>query len=239
MSTTPSSAPVAVVTGGNRGIGHEVCRQLADRDLDVVLCARSRDAAQGAAERLWAQGLDTVHPRVVDVTDGAQVDRLVAGVDREFGRLDVLVNCAGVLLDRDRAVLDPDVELVRRSLEVNAVGPLRLVAACVPIMRRGGRGRIVNVSTGMATLAGMDGGAPGYRLSKVALNGFTRAAAAELAGDPILVNAVDPGWVRTDMGGPAATREVAEGADTVVWLATLPDDGPRGGFFRDRRPYVP
>jgi len=225
-----------VVTGGNRGLGLEVCRQLADRDLEVVLCARSQADAQRAAESLWEEGLDTVHPRTLDVTDGGQVERVVATVDRDFGRLDVLVNNAGVLLDRDRTVLAPDVERVRTSLEVNTLGPLRMVAACVPLMRRGRYGRIVNVSTGMASLADGGPGVPGYRLSKTALNALTVTAAHELAGEPIKVNAVNPGWVQTDMGGPSATRTPAEGADAVVWLATLDDDGPSGGFFRDRRP---
>ena len=225
---------VALVTGANRGIGLEICRELADRDLDVLLCARSEEEAAATAGALWEQGLDTVHPRVVDVTSGATVQRLCERVQGEFGALDVLVNNAGVLLDDGVRAIEADLDRVRETMEVNCLGALRMICAFAPLLERSEHPRIVNVSTGMAVLGEMGGGTPGYRISKTGLNAVTRMVAAELPR--ARVNAACPGWVETDMGGDAAPRSVAEGADTPVWLATLPDDGPTGGFFRDRRP---
>jgi NAD(P)-dependent dehydrogenase (short-subunit alcohol dehydrogenase family) len=133
-------------------------------------------------------------------------------------------------------VFDVAAATVARTLDINTLGPLRLIQAVVPLMRRQGYGRIVNVSSMLGQLAHMGGGYPGYRMSKAALNALTRIVAAELGSGNIKVNAMHPGWVRTDMGGPSAPRSVAEAADTIVWLATLPDDGPTGLFFQDRRP---
>jgi NAD(P)-dependent dehydrogenase (short-subunit alcohol dehydrogenase family) len=225
---------VALVTGAGRGIGLEICRQLADLDMVVLLCARDEQAAHAAAEELWDEGLDTVAPRRLDVTSGTSIRRLAELVKGEFGVLDVLVNNAGVYLDEGRRALEPDLDLVRQTMEVNAYGPLRMAAAFAPLLRASSRARVVNVSSGMGALGTMGDGAPGYRMSKAALNAVTRMVAAELPAAK--VNAADPGVVQTAMGGPGAPRTVAEGADTPVWLATLPDDGPTGGFFRDRRP---
>jgi len=228
---------VALVTGANRGIGLEIARQLADAGLEVVIGARDEAKARRAAEVLWDEGLDAVHPRVVDVAEGGSVRRLAERVARDLGRVDVLVNNAGVYLDRGQSALAPDLDVVRRTLETNTLGALRTAAAFVPGMRDRGYGRVVNVSSGMGALSDMGGGAPGYRLSKAGLNALTRMLQAELPpGTGVLVNSACPGWVRSDMGGTAAGRSLAEGADTPVWLATLPDDGPRGGFFRDREP---
>ena len=227
---------VALVTGANRGIGLEICRQLADLDHEVLLTARDEAAARRAAEALWEEGLDTVHPRVLDVASDASVQRLRERVDAEHGRLDVLVNNAGVGLDFHVPALAADVELIRRTMEVNTYGALRTAAAFAHLLRRSPSGRIVNVSSGMGGVAEMDGGSPGYRISKAGLNAVTRMLASELAEDGVLVNSACPGYVQTDMGGPGAPRTVAEGADTPVWLATLPDGGPTGGFFRDRAP---
>jgi len=232
--------PIAVVTGANRGIGFETCRQLARRGLRVILTSRDPDKGRQAAETLHGEALD-VHHQPLDVTDPDAVARLAAFIDREFGRLDVLVNNAGVFLDRgpgdEPAVLSvfaADVELVRDSMETNLYGPLRLCQKLVPLMQ--GKGRVVNVSSGMGQLSEMNGCCPGYRLSKTALNALTRILADELKDTQIKVNSVCPGWVRTDMGGANADRPVEKGAETVVWLATLDDQGPSGGFFRDRQP---
>ena len=227
---------IALVTGANRGIGLEICRQLADRDYDVILTARDEAKARTACEELWAEGLDTVHARQLDVGSDASVQRLRASVEQEFGELHVLVNNAGVGLDFHGPALEPDFAKIRDTLETNTYGPLRLAAAFVPLMRRSGGGRIVNVSSGMGGLTEMGGGSPGYRLSKAGLNAVTRMLAVELSGSGILVNSACPGFVQTDMGGPGAPKTIAEGADTPVWLATLPDDGPTGGFFSERRP---
>ena len=222
---------VALVSGGNRGIGLEIVRQLAEMGLTVVLGSRDREQGRAAAAGLSG----SVVVRQLDVADPESVDRLSRSVEEEFGRLDVLVNNAGITNDEGQRGVDADLERVREALETNLLGAWRLCEAAIPLMRRHGYGRIVNISTGMAALEDMGGGSPGYRVSKTGLNALTRILASELRGSGILVNSVCPGWVQTDMGGSSAPRPVEEGADTPVWAATLPKGGPTGGFFRDRR----
>jgi NAD(P)-dependent dehydrogenase (short-subunit alcohol dehydrogenase family) len=223
---------VALVSGGNRGIGLEVCRQLAEQGITVVM--GSRDAEQG---REAAAGLpDGVVVHQLDVADPESVERLARSVEEEFGRLDMLVNNAAISNDEGQSGADADLDRVKEALEANLFGSWRLCEVAIPMMRRNGYGRIVNVSTGLASLEDMGGGSPGYRVSKTALNVLTRILASELRGSGILVNAVNPGWVQTDMGGTSATRTVEEGAEALVWAATLPNNGPNGGFFRDREP---
>jgi NAD(P)-dependent dehydrogenase (short-subunit alcohol dehydrogenase family) len=223
---------VALVSGGNRGIGLEIVRQLAERGLTVVLGSRDREQGRAAAAGLSGG----VVVRQLDVADPESVDRLSRSVEEEFGRLDVLVNNAGITNDEGQRGVDADLERVREALETNLLGAWRLCEAAIPFMRRHGYGRIVNISTGMAALEDMGGGSPGYRVSKTGLNALTRILASELRGSGVLVNSVCPGWVQTDMGGSHAPRPVEEGAEGVVWAATLPNNGPTGGFFRDRRP---
>lgn len=226
---------VALVSGGNRGIGYEICRALAARGLQVVLGARNAADGRAAARALRAQGL-AVEFEALDVARDASVRRCVARVTARYGRLDVLVNNAGVLLDpRGSRALDSSVETYRKTLEVNCLGALRLAQAVVPAMKKAGYGRIVNLSSGLGQLRDMGAGSPAYRISKTALNALTRMLAAETKGMGVLVNAMCPGWVRTRMGGAKAPRSPAQGADTAVWLATLPASGPSGGFFRDRK----
>lgn len=225
---------VAVVSGANRGIGLEIVRRLAGEGLTVVLGARDGKKAQEAADGLASDGLD-VHGRRLEVTDAASVEELAGSVEQEFGRLDVLVNNAGVSLDGGQSGIEADLDLVRETLETNLLGAWRLAESAVPLMKRNGYGRIVNVSSGLGALEEMGGGVPAYRVSKTSLNALTRILAAELRGTGVLVNSVCPGWVQTGMGGSSAPRPVEEGADTPVWAATLPNNGPTGGFFRDRR----
>jgi NAD(P)-dependent dehydrogenase (short-subunit alcohol dehydrogenase family) len=227
----------ALVTGANRGIGREIARQLAALGVTTIVTARDRAKAESAAAELAADGLP-VAARSLDVTDPASVARLAKDVGAEPGRLDILVNNAGILLDHRASVRDVDLAVVRETLETNLLGAWSVTVALLPLLEQSGRGRIVNVSTGLAQLADMGGGTPAYRVSKTGLNALTRILAAELRASGVLVNAACPGWVRTDMGGPSAPRSVKEGADTAVWLATLPDDGPTGGFFRDRKPFA-
>lgn len=226
---------VAMVTGANRGIGREIARQLAARDLVVILTARDQAAAVEAAAEIGTSG----HPVIaqqLDVTDQASVERLARFIAGAYGRIDVLVNNAGAYYDTDQQAITADLHIVEAALQVNLLGAWRMCELAIPLMRRRGYGRIVNVSSGASAFAEAAGGVPAYRTSKAALNMLTVTLAAELQGSGILVNAACPGWVRTDMGGPAAPKSVEEGADTPVWLATLPDDGPTGGFFRNRRP---
>jgi NAD(P)-dependent dehydrogenase (short-subunit alcohol dehydrogenase family) len=225
---------VAVVTGGNRGIGFEIARQLGRRGARVVLTARDRKAGEAAAAKLRDEGLK-VQSLPLDVTDAASAAALAQALEREFGRLDVLVNNAGIMSKADAPALEVDAEVVRELLETNTLGPLRVAQALAPLLRKSDRGRIVNMSSGMGALEGNDGGWAAYRLSKTALNGVTAVLAAELKPDRIAVNSMCPGWVRTDMGGPNATRDVAAGADTAVWLALDAPQSLTGKFVRDRK----
>ena len=171
------------------------------------------------------------------MSDARSVEAFAERIAQQFGRCDVLVNNAGVMLDpRGSRVLDSKIDIWHETLATNLLGPLMLIQALAPLMKKNGYGRIVNVSSGQGQLSDMGAGTPAYRVSKTALNALTRTLAAELNGSGILANAMCPGWVRTDMGGPGAPRTVEQGADTAVWLATLGGDGPTGGFFRDRKP---
>src|ERR671920_1766120 len=223
---------VALVSGGNRGIGLEVGRQLSGRGITVVIGSRDEEKGRAAAEELEGD----VIPCQLDVADAGSVDRMAVFLEEEFGRLDILVNNAAISNDEGQRGVDADLARVKESMEANLFGAWRLCEAAIPLMQRNGYGRIVNVSTGLAALDDMGGGSPGYRVSKTALNALTRILASELRGSGILVNAVNPGWVQTDMGGTGATRSVEEGAEALVWAATLPNNGPNGGFFRDREP---
>ncbi len=224
---------VALVTGANRGIGLEVCRQLAARGIRTLLTARSEDKGRLAARTLAEQGLP-VSFFPLDMTDEQSLRQVAEYVPRELGRLDILVNNAAVALDLKLPGLEIDMSLVRATIETNVYGPLRLTQLFVPLMRQQGYGRVVNVSSGLGSFSRITAGKLAYRLSKVSLNAMTKVFADELQDTNILVNAVTPGWVRTHLGGIRAERSVEEGADGIVWLATLPDDGPRGKFFKDR-----
>ena len=216
---------VALVTGPHRGIGFAAARRLAGLGYRVVVAGRDPEAAARAAAEIGGV------PLLLDVTREADVERAVAFVGAEFGRLDALINNAGVLLDRETPGLTVDLEALRATFEVNVYGALRMAQAFAPLMVRQGYGRIVNVSSIMGSLAHAGPGYLAYRSSKAALNMVTRVLAAELKGTGVLVNAVHPGWVRTRMGGPEAPLSPEEGARALVWAATLPDDGPTGGFF--------
>jgi len=223
---------VALVSGGNRGIGLEIVRQLAGRGITVILGSRDEEQGRAAAEGLPG----AVVVKQLDVADEKSVGRLGASIEEEFGRLDILVNNAGISNDDGQRGVSADLDRVREALDANLFGAWRLCELAIPLMQRHGYGRIVNVSSGMGALEDMGGGSPGYRVSKTALNALTRILASELRGSGVLVNSVCPGWVQTDMGSTHAPRPVEDGADTPVWAATLPNNGPTGGFFRDRRP---
>jgi len=223
---------IAVVTGANRGIGLEICRQLAKKGIKVILTARNEEKGKEAVEKLQKEGLDIVFHQL-DVTDEKSVQQAANYVKENFGKLNILINNAGIGTDYDNRGLNANIEKIKEILETNTFGPLRVCKAFTPIMLESNYGRIVNISSEMGALNNMGSGSAGYRISKVALNAVTRILASELEDTNILVNSMAPGWVRTDMGGPGATRSVEEGADTAVWLATT-DNLPTGKFFRDR-----
>ena len=234
-----ASKKVAVVTGANRGLGFETSRQLARLGIQVVFTSRDPSKGKAAANKLLEEGLQVVyHP--LDVTSFESIEQLAQFVRQEFGRLDILVNNAGILPDpissEAGSVFNAKVETLRTAMETNVCGPLLLCQALIPLMKERNYGRVVNLSSGMGQLSHMNGGYPAYRMSKASLNVLTRILADELKGTNILVNSLCPGWVKTDMGGPNAPLTPEQGVETIVWLATLPDGGPAGGFFRDKKP---
>jgi NAD(P)-dependent dehydrogenase (short-subunit alcohol dehydrogenase family) len=227
------STKIALVTGGNRGVGYETCKKLAQLGLKVLLGARDMNKGKSAAYQLnKKEGLDVKFYQL-DVSDQNSICNVVKEVYREYGKLDILINNAAILYDTWQKAIDADLELVNDALRTNLFGPWRMSQAFVPIMKTNKYGRIVNVSSLAGSLECTNyGGTPAYSISKAALNMLTRKLAAELANTGILVNSVDPGWVATDMGGHGG-RPVQEGAKAIVWAATLSDDGPSGGFFCD------
>ncbi len=224
---------LALVTGANRGIGLEVVRQLAQDGYTAILGARDLDRGEAAASALRDEGHD-VQARRLDVSDPAGIAEFGDQLERDFDRLDALVNNAAIHYDTWQRAATADFDVVREAFETNVLGAWRSVQACLPLLRRSSSARIVNVSSGAGALTDMGGGAPAYRVSKTALNALTRMLSVELRGDGILVNSICPGWVATDMGGRGG-RPVERGAASVMWGVRIPDDGPTGGFFRDGR----
>ena len=234
---------VALVTGANRGIGFETARQLARHGLTVVVSARDEDRGRAAEQHLVDQQLDA-HFMLLDVTSATSIQAAMGRIEATFDRLDVLVNNAGIMIDGETRIDELGLAVLHNTLETNAFGPLLLCQAALPLMKKHRYGRIVNIASSLGALteianpdsATADIQAPAYRMSKTLLNAITVLLAKELRGSNILVNSTCPGWVHTDMGGPQAPVSPTEAAATPVWLATLPDDGPSGGFFRERQP---
>lgn len=224
----------AIVTGANRGLGKEIVKQLLAEGFRVVSTSRSQRGAGHAGaiksgkEPLWHHQLD-----VADTNSISTLREYLAG---QFGTIDVLINNAGIHYDTFQNTLNADFTVVEEAWQVNTLGPWRLTKALYPLMRKGGGGRIINVSSASGSFVDSWPGTPAYSVTKAALNMLTLKLSADVAADKILVNAVCPGWVRTRMGGQDAPRSVAEGARSILWAALLPDDGPTGGFFRDGEP---
>ncbi|MEQ8825897.1 MAG: SDR family oxidoreductase [Filomicrobium sp.] len=230
---------IALVTGGNRGIGLEIVKQLSRLGVMTALGSRDKEKGEAAAASLAAEGLEPVIVEL-DVTDPDSVKAAVDHVQHLFGRIDILINNAGVLLDRSddglaQGILAVTPERFRQTFEANTLGPFLTMQEVLPLMQEAGYGRIVNMSSGLGQLSEMGAGFTGYRVSKAALNALTVTVAADVGEANIKINTMCPGWVRTDMGGADAMRSVEEGAETAVWLATLPETGPTAGFFRDKK----
>jgi NAD(P)-dependent dehydrogenase (short-subunit alcohol dehydrogenase family) len=234
---------VALITGANKGIGYEIARQLGRQGITVVVGSRAEAKGADAAARLRGEGIDAHHVRL-DVTDAATIAPLAEALERQFGRLDILVNNAGIAPGWTIPPSASPLALIREVFETNFFGAIAMTQALLPLLRKSPAGRVVNMSSGLGSLTQMSDPSNsistmnplGYNASKTALNAFTVSLAKELKGTNIKVNSADPDWVRTDLGGANATHSVEEGADTPVWLATLPDDGPTGGYFNARRP---
>lgn len=223
----------ALITGANKGIGHEVARQLAAKEFHVFVGARNAKAGRKAAEQISNQGGKAMFLEI-DVTDAGSVTRAAQEYAKIEDHLDVLVNNAGIIVDGDNAVLEGSDDLFRKTLETNTLGPLRVTRAFVRLLEKSKAPRVINVSSGGGQLTGgADGWAPAYCISKTALNGVTVQLAAALPN--FAVNSMCPGWVRTEMGGENASRSVEEGADTIVWLASEAPQDLSGKFLRDRK----
>ncbi len=223
---------VALVTGGNRGIGYELVRQLALNGFIVILSSRDRKKGQEAAQKLNESDLDVTFVEM-DVNDQESIRQAAITVDERFGRLDVLINNAGVYLDGTGKLLNMDPSILEKTMATNFFGVYHVIHSFIPLMEKQGDGRIINVSSEYGAMSEMSQpGVGAYKLSKLALNGLTQLVAAESKGD-IKINAVDPGWVSTDMGGPSAPRTPKQAAESILWLATIGPEGPNGGFYKD------
>lgn len=223
----------ALVTGANKGIGYQVACQLAGKGFEVFIGARNRGAGQKAAATITKRGEKAVFLEI-DVADEGSVTAAARKFLKTADHLDVLVNNAGIIADGDDAILEISDGLIRKTLETNTLGALRVTRAFMPLLKKSKTPRVINVSSGGGQLTGgADVWSPAYCISKTALNGVTSQLATALP--KFAVNSVCPGWVRTDMGGQGATRSVEEGADTIVWLATDAPQELTGKFLRDRK----
>jgi NAD(P)-dependent dehydrogenase (short-subunit alcohol dehydrogenase family) len=227
----------AIVTGANRGVGRGIAKRLVGLGYRTILTSREEQKGQQTARELKKEvGIDladNLFYHQLDVTNAASIERLYHHVVEKYEAADVLVNNAAVLLDQYGRVLRTPLDTYRRTMETNVYGPLLMCQYFLPKMAERNYGRVVNVSSGAGQIEAMVDDMTAYRLSKLALNGLTLMLAESMKGTNVLINTACPGWVRTDMGSPEAPRSIEEGAEGIVWLATLPDGGPSGGFFRD------
>ena len=221
----------ALVTGGNRGIGFAIANGLLQKGYEVIITSRSLDKATEAAKKL--QGI--VIPVELDVSDDRSIDRAKETLNQKIDRLDVLINNAGIYPDEGVNILTIDRQLLELTLNTNTFGAIRMVQVFLPLLEKSQDARVINVSSGYGEIDGLSANVPSYCLSKLALNGATIMLADALHSKGIVVNAMCPGWVRTDMGGTSATRSPEEGADTAIWLATEASRNETGKFWRDRR----
>lgn len=224
---------IAAVTGGNRGIGFQICRDIANKDLKVLLTARNSEKGAESAKILQDEGLDVTFYEL-DVSSAESIDNFVSRVKKEFSRIDVLVNNAAIIPDARSSGLSVEIQELQVSLETNVYGIIQLSQKIIQLMIKNNYGRIINLSSGMGQFADMGSGYLAYRISKTAVNTITKVLANETDSYNIQINSVDPGWVKTEMGGAGASLSVEEGADTIVWLSTRPDNSPTGMFYKKR-----
>lgn len=224
---------IASVTGGNRGIGFQICRDVAKKDLKVLLTAQNSEKGVESAKILQDEGLDVTFYEL-DVSSAESIDNFVTRVTKEFSRIDVLVNNAAIIPDARSSGLSVEIQELQVSLETNVYGIIQLSQKIIPLMIKNNYGRIINLSSGMGQFADMGSGHLAYRISKTAVNTITKVLANETDSYNIQINSVDPGWVKTEMGGAGASLSVEEGADTIVWLSTRPDNSPTGKFYKMR-----
>ncbi len=229
------SPKIALITGGNRGIGFAVCKLLKDLGHTVILTSRNSKDGKTAAQKIG------VHFCQLDVTKEKSRIACKKFIEKKFGRLDILINNAGVYLDNpdpnvyEAPAFETSISNLKKTLEVNTIAPFRLCQLFIPLMQKHNYGRIVNISSRYGQLATMRAGDAAYRISKTALNAITKIFAAETKSQNILINSIHPGWVKTTLGGSNAQLTPEQGADTIIWAATLPDNAPTGRFFFERK----
>ena len=229
-----SEQKIALVTGANRGLGKACVKHiLKDGHIAILTSRNERKGQQAMDEVIKERGKENLHYFQLDVQSSQSIQKCMQQVKEKFGRLDWLINNAGYNYDTQQKAIDPDLEKCQKTMDINFFGPWRMTTAFLPLLRKSDSGRVVNVSSSSGQFSDMGGGTPAYSTSKSALNALTIKLAAELEDHNIKVNAVCPGWVATDMGGSEAPREHHEGADSILWAARIPDNGPTGGFFRD------
>ena len=221
-------ARIILITGANRGLGRELAAQLAADGDTVLLSARNADAAADAAAEIGGD----VHPIQLDASDQASIDAAAKKIGAEYGRVDVLVNNVGGLFDYAQQPSTVDLDKVQDVLDINLFSKWRTTQAILPLVRKSENGRIVNVSSEAASLTRMGAYTSAYSASKAAMNAFTRALAAELADEGIIVHAASPGWTATDLGGEGG-RPVPEGAASIKYAVNIPADAGTGGFYQD------
>ncbi len=230
---------LAIVTGASRGLGYATSEALAQRGFKVVMAMRDPEKSQKQINALKMKELDVVAMKL-DVSQEKSILDFAEAFRREYGYLDVLVNNAGIFIDNedggDKSVFKTKSSTIQKTFATNTLGPFLLTQKLFHLMQQEGSGRVVNVSSGMGQLSDMDGAYAAYRISKTSLNVVTQIFAAEGKGSDVLVNSICPGWVRTDMGGAGANRDINQGIKGILWAATLPKNGPTGGFFRDGEP---
>lgn len=224
---------IALVTGANRGIGYAVAKGLLQKGITTIATSRNAKTAKEFTQRLERFGELVYHP--LDVTDNQSIEKCVQFIKSDFDRLDILVNNAGINYDTWQNVQNANLQEVRRTLETNTIAPWNLIQSFLPLLKKSENANIVNVSSGAGSWNSQNGNTPGYSLSKLALNGLTVQFAKSLRNTNIKVNAVCPGWVRTDMGGSGATKSPEQGAETIIWAALFDKHSPTGKFFRDKK----